>query len=82
MNSSNPSDAGDYVLRITGTSISDSTIKADTQFNLVVFPGDCLPEVVSPVGTLDPIDYYIGVTSTLTLQPEWSSNVVSTYTCP
>ena len=51
-----------------------------TEFNLVLYPGDCLQETVSPDGTLGPIDYLIG-SGLRPLEPTWTSSV-ELYTCP
>ena len=52
----------------------------ETQFEIEVFPADCVSEFVSPDGTLGPFDYVIG-SGVLALQPTWTSSV-DFFVCP
>ena len=70
---------GTYRLAIVG-SVPTTILTDQSEFNLNVYPGECLQEFVSPDGTLGPIDYIIG-SGVNPLQPTWTSSV-QIFTCP
>ena len=72
-------DQGTYRIRITAN-IAAQALTDSTEFDLVVFPGDCLTESVSPDSALGPVDYVIGQ-GLLALEPTWTSSVAA-FACP
>ena len=76
-NTENELYCGTYRIAVKGT---QSSLTAESYFNLLLLPLECKTEQVSPDGIIGPIDYSIG-SGVVNLKPTWTSSV-SRITCP